>query len=112
MPNGRHSAARPRRGRLRHAPGGTSERIRRIGALMSTAADDPEGRPIKTREMFAAVHPEIDLSKTQPEWMMGVGSVERQALGRANAQSESSAAQMARQDKPAVQQLPEKDETP
>jgi hypothetical protein len=26
------------------------------------------GRPITTREMFAAVHPEIELGKTQPDW--------------------------------------------
>ena len=28
----------------------------------------PEGRPITTRAMFAAVHPEIDLSKTEWTW--------------------------------------------
>ena len=46
---------------------GEGRRQRIIRRLLIAA----NGRPITTREMFEAVHPEIDLSKTQPGKDMG-----------------------------------------
>ena len=48
--------------------GGTPRRTGRRHLQIRRALIIADGRPITTHEMFAAVHPEIDLSETRPEW--------------------------------------------